>query len=85
MTPRLRDALADAAARTRNLFEWGRYVCEKVGGRLGIELRATWLGGSRILERLERGGFDVFQARPSLGLADALPLAARLAVWSARA
>ncbi len=85
MTPPLRAALADAAARTRALFEWGRYVCEQVRGRLGLELRATWLGGARILDRLERGGFDVFQARPSLGVRDVLPLSARLAWWSARA
>lgn len=85
MTPALRAALADAAGRTRNLFEWGRFVCGSVRGRLGLELRATWLGGTRILDRLERNGFDVFQARPSLGWRDAPPLAARLALWSARA
>jgi phytoene/squalene synthetase len=85
MTAPLRAALADAAGRTRNLFEWGRFVCENVGGRLGLELRATWLGGTRILDRLERGGFDVFTARPSLGWQDVPPMAARLAFWSARA
>lgn len=85
MTTGLAAALADAAGRTRALFERGRAVCEQAGGRLGIELRATWLGGARILDRLERSGFDVFRARPSLGLRDALPLSARLAMWSARA
>ena len=85
MTAPLRAALADAAARTRNLFEWGRFVCDNVSGRLGLELRATWLGGTRVLDRLERAGFDVFRARPSLGWRDAPPLAARLAWWSARA
>jgi squalene synthase HpnC len=85
MTPALAAALADASARTRALFEWGRFVCEKVSGRLGIELRATWLGGTRILDRLEQSGFDVFKSRPTLGWRDAPPLAARLALWSARA
>lgn len=85
MTPPLRAALGDAAARTRELFAHGRFVCERVRGRLGVELRATWLGGTRILERLERAGFDVFQARPSLGVGDAVRLAPRLAWWSARA
>jgi hydroxysqualene synthase len=85
MTPALRAALADAATRTRALFERGRYVCERVSGRLGVELRATWLGGTRILDRLERSGFDVFHARPALGLIDAVPLSARLILWSARA
>jgi squalene synthase HpnC len=85
MTPALRAALADAAARTRNLFEWGRFVCETVTGRLGFELRATWLGGTRILDRLEHAGFDVFTARPSLGWRDAPVMMGRLAWWSARA
>lgn len=85
MTPPLRAALADAAARTRELFARGRVVCEQVRGRLGVELRATWLGGTRILDRLDRAGFDVFHARPSLGAADLLRLAPRLAWWSARA
>ena len=84
-TPALAAALGDAAARTRNLFEWGRFVCETVPGRLGVELRATWLGGTRVLDRLERSGFDPFGARPSLGWRDAAPLMARLAWWSARA
>jgi hydroxysqualene synthase len=85
ITPPLAAALADAAARTRALFERGRFVCERVGGRLGLELRATWLGGTRILDRLEASGFDVFQARPSLGARDALPISARLVWWSAAA
>ncbi|MDQ3071588.1 MAG: squalene synthase HpnC [Acidobacteriota bacterium] len=85
MTPALRAALGEAAARTRNLFEWGRFVCDRVRGRLGIELRATWLGGTRILDRLERADFDVFRARPALGLGDLPLLAARTAIWSARA
>ena len=80
----LRSALADAVTRTRAFFERGRFVCEQVSGRLGLELRATWLGGSRILDRLEHAKFDVFRARPSLGLRDALPLSARLAWWSLR-
>lgn len=83
MTPPLAAALADAAARTRALFDRGRFVCDAVGGRLGFELRATWLGGTRILDRLERSHFDVFEARPSLGARDALPISARLVWWSA--
>ena len=47
-------ALATVAARTRALFTPGRRVCDGVDGRLRFELRATWLGGMRILDRLER-------------------------------
>ena len=40
--------------RTRALFDAGRPVADGVRGRLRWELRATWLGGMRILDRLER-------------------------------
>ena len=66
LTPAWQEALALALARTRELFVEGRGVCDGVGGRLSMELRLTWLGGVRILERLERSGFDVFAQRPTL-------------------
>ena len=66
ITPAWRAALA-AVARTRALFDEGRGVADGVSGRLRWELRLTWLGGVRILDRLERDGFDVFRRRPSLG------------------
>jgi len=66
-----RDALEDVAGRTRLLFEAGRPLSSLVRGRLRWELRATWLGGVRILDRLEAGRFDVFRHRPALGWSDA--------------
>ena len=59
----------------------GRPVADGVTGRLRWELRATWLAGVRILDRLDRGGYDVFQARPAIAGTDALPLAWRLLTW----
>ena len=82
MTPPLAASLAHVCQRTREMFDEGRYVCDRVKGRLGVELRATWLGGVRILEKLQRARFDVFRARPTLGAFDAPLLAARLALWS---
>ena len=79
-----RDALAAAGVRTRGLFEEGRPVADGVSGRLRFELRATWLGGVRILDRLERSGFDVFRDRPSLGLRDGLVIALSTALWRRR-
>ncbi len=81
MTPAWREALSAAAGRTRGLYAQGRGICDAVSGRLKWELRLTWLGGSRILERLERSGFDVFHARPALGLADIPVLAWRAVRW----
>ena len=81
MTPGWRLALSRAAERTRSYFREGRPVCDAVHGRLRFELRLTWLGGERILNRLERTDFDVFSARPALGAADAAPLIWRAATW----
>lgn len=80
-TPAWRDALAACAGRTRELFTRGRAVCDGVSGRLRWELRLTWLGGVRILDRLERGGYDVFAARPALGASDVPVLLWRAVEW----
>jgi squalene synthase HpnC len=74
-------ALRTVARRTRDLFHAGRGVCDGVSGRLRYELRLTWLGGTRVLDRLDRDDFNVFVARPTLGVADAAPLAARMLMW----
>jgi len=81
MTPEWQRVLASAAARTRLLFDEGRTVCDGVEGRLRYELRATWLGGVRILDRLEASRFDVVNHRPSLGARDALWIAPRVLAW----
>ena len=84
ITPAWQAVLARAAARTRELFARGRPVCDVVRGRLGYELRLTWLGAMRILERLEASGFDVVQHRPALGLADGPALMWQLLTWRIR-
>jgi phytoene/squalene synthetase len=81
MTEPWQRVLTRVAARTRQSFEAGRDVCDGVRGRLRHELRATWLGGTRVLDRLERINYDVFTIRPSLGLADVPSLALRALFW----
>ena len=80
----LRRALAAAVARTRDLFERGRPLCDAVRGRLRHELRATWLGGMRILDRLERVHFDPVASRPRLTAGDVPWLAWHLVAWRTR-
>lgn len=80
-TPAWRATLAACGHRTAALFDDGRPVCDGVSGRLRYELRATWLGGTRVLARLDHAGFDVFRARPSLGIADALVIGCRALAW----
>jgi squalene synthase HpnC len=74
-------AMRDCGGRTASLFADGRPVCDGVSGRLRYELRATWLGGMRVLERLERSGYDVFTGRPALGTFDALVIACETLLW----
>jgi squalene synthase HpnC len=81
MTPEWRATLAEMVQRTRELFDVGRAVCDGVHGRLCWELRATWLGGRRILDKLQGAQFDVFGHRPTLGPADAPALLWQLATW----
>ena len=76
-----RGVMADLGGRTRTLFDAGRRVCDGVPGRLGVELRLTWLGGRRILDALDANGFDVFTARPSLGATDLPGLAWDALTW----
>lgn len=81
ISPEWRTALARAGDQTRSLFSQGRPLADAVAGRLRWELRATWLGGVRILERLEASGFDVFRARPELGWPDAVRIGWRAVIW----
>jgi phytoene synthase len=67
---RWRQLLAFQIARTREFFARGRTLPEKVRPELRRQLRLTWLGGMTILSKIEAVGYDVFQARPSLGVAD---------------
>lgn len=80
-TPGWRAALADVGARTQALFTEGRPVADNVRGRLRWELRATWLGGRRILDRLTAADYDVFRTRPSLDWRDAAGIAAGAVTW----
>jgi len=45
------------------------------------ELRLTWLGGSRILDRVEHGRFRLVDRRPTLRLADVPLLTWRALAW----
>ncbi len=83
MTPEWTATMRVCGQRTRQLFDEGRPVCDGVTGRLRYELRATWLGGSRILDRLEAADYDVFTARPTLGTPDAIVIASKTLLWRA--
>lgn len=65
-----REGIASAVARTRVLFKDGLPLCDRLSGRLRYEIRVTWLGGTRILDRIEAVNYDVLRHRPTIGAAD---------------
>jgi phytoene synthase len=76
-----RGLMGELIARTRELFERGRPLCDRVSRELRFEMRLTWLGGSSILDRIEATGGDVFTRRPKHGTLDKAALAWRAWRW----
>jgi len=74
-------AIRQCVDQTRAQFEAGRALCDAVGGRLRYERRLTWLGGTRILERVEHAGPALPSQRPTIGTADVPRLLWRAARW----
>jgi phytoene/squalene synthetase len=74
-------ALTACVDVTRGLFAGGRAVCDGVHGRLRLELRLTWLGGRRVLDRVAEQQHDLLTRRPSLGAADVPRLLWQAARW----
>jgi len=74
---RWRRLLAFELKRTREMFARGRLLAEEVTPSLRLQLRITWLGGMRILDKIEQADYDVFRRRPSLGSLDFLKLMVR--------
>jgi squalene synthase HpnC len=84
-TPAWACAIDECVATTRESFERGRLVCDAVRGRLRFELRLTWLGGRRILDRVARSRTHLLHERPTLGGADVPALLWRAARWGGAA
>ena len=76
-------ALHECVSVTDGLFRRGRPVCDVLRGRLRYELRATWLGGMRVLQKTRDVQFDVFRHRPTVGAADAIVIAWKALTWPA--
>jgi squalene synthase HpnC len=83
VTEGFRALMGELLARTRALFAQGRPLCDRVGKELRFEMRLTWLGGSSILDGIERASYDVFRRRPHHGPLDKARLALRAWRWKA--
>lgn len=76
-----RALMGELVALTRGIFLAGRPIDRRVRGRLRAELRLTWLGGWRVLDRIESAGYDIFQHRPRLRVGDACVVGWRALAW----
>jgi phytoene/squalene synthetase len=76
-----RRVLAVLGARTHALFAEGRPVCEAVRGRLRLELRATWLGGTTILRKTMEVRRRSLHERPVLTPWDLMRIASGAVLW----
>jgi squalene synthase HpnC len=81
LSPEWMRAIEACVDRTAERFAEGRGVCDGVAGRLKLELRLTWLGGRRVLERVHAGRAELFTRRPTLGAGDVPALFWRAARW----
>ncbi len=81
MTEAWAHAIHDCVTVTTARFADGRAVCDGVAGRLRYELRLTWLGGCRVLDRVAGLGTRLLRERPILGRADLPALLWRAARW----
>jgi len=74
---RFRALMSSLVGMTRDLFRAGADLPAKVERDIHLELRLVWLGGMSILRKIEASGYDVFTARPTLGLGGKVALLAR--------
>jgi squalene synthase HpnC len=63
--------------RARVMMLEGAPLARRLPGRIGWELRMVVQGGLRVLESIERAGYDVFRRRPRLAAFDWLVVAWR--------
>jgi squalene synthase HpnC len=66
--------------RTQEIFDQGRPLTRELHGKLRVEIRMTWLGGTTILRKIEAQNYDTLNHRPKLGKVDMAMLLARALV-----
>jgi len=66
-TPALGEAMKEAVAVAREWFERGLPLIGMVDRRLSVDLELFSRGGMKILEKIERQGYDVLTKRPTIG------------------
>jgi phytoene/squalene synthetase len=66
--------MAFQVRRTADLFVRGKPLLPMVGKELSMELKLTWNGGMKILQKIHMQKYDVLTKRPALSKLDKLGL-----------
>ena len=77
VTSAWRGLMAFECDRARAMLREGAPLGHMLPGRMGLEIRATVAGGTRILDRIGAAGADVFRHRPTLTKLDWLGILAK--------
>lgn len=67
---KVRQLIAFEVERTERLFFEGKELLSKIGTDLSFELRLTWFGGMKILEKIKKKNYDTVRERPALSIFD---------------
>jgi len=65
-----RKLLAFQVQRTQGIFDRGEKLTKHLHGLLRLEIRLTWLGGTKILRKIEAINYDHLEQAPTVGKAD---------------
>jgi phytoene synthase len=71
---RFRKLMAFQVQRTAEFFVEGKPLLSRIGKDLSRELRLTWNGGTRILQKIHKQDYNVLIQRPTLTTLDKLGL-----------
>jgi squalene synthase HpnC len=75
-----RQLLKFEVERTQAIFDQGSPLTKELRGKLRLEIRLTWLGGTTILRKIEALDYDTLNQRPKIGRADMAALFLRALV-----
>ncbi|MFM8653364.1 MAG: phytoene/squalene synthase family protein, partial [Verrucomicrobiota bacterium] len=73
-TPNFRNCLRYQDERAWDLFREGEPLPSKLKRPLSWEIRLTWLGGTKILQKIEAQNYDTLSSRPEVSKFDFLTL-----------
>jgi squalene synthase HpnC len=78
-SPAWRQLMAFECDRARTMLSAGAPLGRALPGRMGVEIRATVIGGAAILDKIDAVRGDVFHHRPVLGRMDWIRIVAKAA------